>query len=223
MLTEEIIVLANSLKMRGRCVAGISTRTGAWVRPVSDFEHGELYPLHFQMGGGQPKPLDVVRFSYSEPVPEPAQPENLQVEEKPWELTDRLEPESAYDELKRYLSAGPELLGNQDRGVPEDEADAGVEASLALIEPNPEVHFVVREGFVPGKRETRVNFHLRSQFYNLPVTDPLLKKAMLAQEDGICDTGEIGMDGERILLTVSLGIPFNGTNWKLAAACLPLP
>ncbi|HPS29924.1 MAG TPA: hypothetical protein PLZ43_06695 [bacterium] len=39
---SEIIILANSLKYHGRCVAGIDLRTGEWVRPISRSDHEEV-------------------------------------------------------------------------------------------------------------------------------------------------------------------------------------
>jgi hypothetical protein len=42
--TVEIVCLANSRKAGGRCIAGVRTDTGAWVRPVSSGREGTLRP-----------------------------------------------------------------------------------------------------------------------------------------------------------------------------------
>jgi len=39
---SEIIILANSRKYHGRCVAGIDLKTGKWVRPISISDHEEV-------------------------------------------------------------------------------------------------------------------------------------------------------------------------------------
>lgn len=74
MPTEEILVLASSRKLGGRCVAGI-TRSGEWVRPVSGRPQG-LFKAECAIEGRWPEVLDVVRFGFSEHLEDPAQPEN---------------------------------------------------------------------------------------------------------------------------------------------------
>ena len=37
-----LLVLANSKKFNGRCIAGIDLDSGKWIRPVSNTEHGEF-------------------------------------------------------------------------------------------------------------------------------------------------------------------------------------
>jgi hypothetical protein len=212
----EIIVLANSLKMRGRCVAGVSVRNGRWVRPVSEYEHGELYPSDFKADGWEPRPLDVVSFPYRRLEPEPAQPENLLIDRGPWRLVERLNVADAFSRLEPLLSVGPELLGNRDRGMPEEKAGAGIAASLALVEPEG-LCFVVGQSF--GKLTARACFELGGQSYDLPVTDRLLKPRLVSKERGRYGAVDLDLAGPRTLLTVSLGQPLNGTNWKLVAGC----
>lgn len=215
---EEIIVLANSLKMRGRCIAGISTETGAWIRPVSATGEGELYPSDFAVDGREPGLLDVVRFPCHGPAPAPAQPENVLLADGPWRFTQRLEPGQAYAELARFLAPGPDLLGTRSRGIPEVEADGGVGASLALVEPDEVPEFVVRRSV---GLSARVVFELASQPYDLPVTDPSLKTTMLGAGEGTHGAHELGLEAaHRMLLSISLGKAFHGVNWKLATACI---
>lgn len=195
----------------------MSTQTGRWVRPVTECEHGELYPGDFGVRGWEPKPLDVVRFSYSGPAPEPAQPENVLVEHEPWRLVRRLDPARAYSLLEPLLCPGPELLGNSDSGLPEEEADAGVAASLTLVEPE-QLQFVVRRSF--GNLKPRAFFTLGEQLYDLPVTDRVLKPLLQGKGAGTFETSDLGLSATRNLLTISLGQPFNNTNWKLVAGCI---
>ena len=215
MPTDEIIVLANSLKMKGRCVAGISIRSEEWVRPVSEWDHGELYPRDFGMNGREPKPLDVVRFTYSRPVPEPAQPENVLLEAEPWELVHCLEPDRAYEDLESFVSSGPEIFGDRSAGISEERADAGMPASLTLVKPE-DLNFEVRHDY-----KARALFDLNGQLYDLPVTDRKWKPRLRRQGPGAYNLVELGLPRE-VLLAISLGEPFNDTNWKLVAGCVPL-
>ena len=65
MESKRIIVLANSYKKQGRCIAGriVDERdaVGDWVRPISDQAEGELLPRHVRTADGSPlRILDIV-------------------------------------------------------------------------------------------------------------------------------------------------------------------
>ena len=77
MPTFEILCLANSKKHGGRCVAGLRTDGGGWVRPVADTEDGALFPEHYMLpDGSEPRIMDILRISPRECRPRPHQPEN---------------------------------------------------------------------------------------------------------------------------------------------------
>jgi hypothetical protein len=66
MTTKRIVVLANSIKKRGRCVAGREIiqkdrEPGSWLRPISAVEEGTLMPNHMAVDSGRPlQVLDIV-------------------------------------------------------------------------------------------------------------------------------------------------------------------
>jgi hypothetical protein len=219
--SEEIIVLASSSKIRGRCIAGISTSSGEWIRPVSGFQEGELYPFHCRVNGRIPAPLDIVRFIYDRRLHDPAQPENVLIEDGPWDLIGELKPDEAYDRLKESLDPGPELFGNRGRSVSPAEAEAGMEASLTLIEPD-EIHFALKPPYYPGGRsKARVLLELAGQEYDLPVTDFYVKPQLMTAGHGEHSQGDVGLEpAMRTLVTASLGSAKYGAHWKLAAAFL---
>lgn len=222
MPTEEIVVLANSRKLNGRCVAGISTRSGKWVRPVSDLPRGELKPYHYEIGNRSPEVLDVVRFGFEKNVADPAQPENVLLDDEDWQLAGRVDPSKAYAQLQAHLSTDSVLLGSNDRYMEESVAEAGVEASLALVEPDGELEFIVRD--FNGTRRPRVVFQLGAEQYNLPLTDPSSGSCVKAAGLGRHGLADVGLPtGGHALLTVSLGEPFEGRRWKLVAALIHLP
>lgn len=224
METEEIVVLANSTKMGGRCVAGISTRSGSWVRPVSGRPEGELRPTDCAVRGRAPRCLDLVRFPYVERVADPAQPENVLIEGGGWELVDRMDPAAAYGYLQGHLEPGPAVLGGLGKGVPDDVAQEGLEASICLVEPD-SIQFESAPPYQPGRaRKARAVFELKGHWWDLGISDGIVAPRLRAADIGSYALDEIGFKSPgRTLLTVSLTMPLNETRWKLAAAVLLLP
>ncbi len=220
---EEVLVLASSRKHGGRCIAGLN-KAGDWVRPVSRGPYG-LFKAECGIDGRWPEVLDVVRFGYSERPRVPAQPENVLIDGSEWELSKRLDPPEAEKKLRRYLTAGPALLGNRGSAVKGEIAAQGVEASLALLEPRSEIEFVLgspEEGH--GKPRPRVSFALGSRGYELPVTDIPVEEAMREVGAGTYKPEDLGFDAAgTVFLTVSLGEEYEGWHYKLVAAVLFLP
>lgn len=78
--TKQIVCLANSRKLSGRCVAGIEIRDGkrlGWIRPVSDRENQEVSEHERQYeDGSDPKVLDVIEVPLLRALPSGYQREN---------------------------------------------------------------------------------------------------------------------------------------------------
>jgi hypothetical protein len=223
MPSEEIIVLADSKKIGGRCIAGISTSSGEWIRPVSDLQDGTLYPFHCRVGRRLPELLDVVRFSHDGKTEDPAQPENRLIADEPWRLVGAIDSASAYRELEPVLSTGPQIFGNGGKGVDESVASDGIAESLTLIEPDVNsLEFAVKSPYHPGGNpRTRVAFQLGGWSYDLPLTDFAVRPKLLALGHGNYgpNDAELG-PGNHVVLTVSLGLPMNSVHWKLVAGLL---
>jgi hypothetical protein len=221
---EEMIVLASSRKLADRCVAGISTASGEWVRPVSAIPGG-LRKFQCKVNGRWPEPLDVVRFGYVEQLKHPAQPENVLIDETEWELVERVDPGGAYAELENGLELGPALLGNRGKAVKGTVAAEGVEASLALVEPTAPIAFLMRppeETY--GKLKPRALFELAGEEYELGLTDIVVESRVREAGVGTYSGGDLGFDdSDATLLTISLGEVYRGWHSKLAAAVLFLP
>lgn len=216
-------MLASSKKLGGRCIAGI-TRSGDWVRPVSGLPQG-LFKPECEVDGRWPEVLDVVRFGYTEDLADPAQPENVLIDDSPWELRKQLARDEAYGWLSRFLDTGPALLGNRGKAMTAEDAAKGVEASLALIEPTSGVSLVMR----PPEKEfsqyrPRVVFEFGSKEYDLVVTDLPVRQAVRAAGVGEYSLADLGFEkGGPTLLTISLGEEHDGWHTKLAAALIYLP
>jgi hypothetical protein len=85
---KAIVVLANSVKRSGRCLAGkevsrsgAAWKIGKWIRPVSTEDGGELavYSMRNALGH-DPRLLEIVEIPFERAVPLPDQPENWLVE-----------------------------------------------------------------------------------------------------------------------------------------------
>jgi hypothetical protein len=74
----QLLVLANSKKAGGRCLAGIDTQTLQWIRPITDHQHCEV-PTAFTLNketNRQLRPLDLIEIEITEPLPLKYQREN---------------------------------------------------------------------------------------------------------------------------------------------------
>lgn len=224
MAVDEIVILANSFKHGGRCVAGISMRSGDWVRPVSTHPHGELYPYHYRIDGRDVELLDVVGFEHGGGARDPCQPENVEVGGGRWWRTGRLASGDAARMLRPKLADGPRLLGNRGAAMTEEDARRGVDASLALARPE-EIEFCLdppREG--TAKRRPRAKFTLGGQAYDLSLTDTAVRPRLIRAGLGTHDGADLGLESSAgLLLTVSLAEPRDGWCTKLVAAVVPTP
>ncbi len=65
----KIICLANSLKHRDRCIAGIDVSTGKWIRPVSNLDDGRVSRDVCLVNGEEPKLLDILEIPLADSSP----------------------------------------------------------------------------------------------------------------------------------------------------------
>jgi hypothetical protein len=216
--SEEILVLASSRKLGGRCIAGI-TRSGEWIRPVCGRPRG-LWKAECEVHGRWPEVLDVVRFGYRKRLGDSTQPENVLVDDSAWELKDRVPPEETYERLRPFLATGPGLLGNRGKAMTEEEAATGVDASLALVEASSGVSFLMRPAEETyGKLKPRAVFDFSATRYELGLTDIALEEAVRRAGVGEHDPEALGFERSGpTLLTISLGEAHEGWHTKLAAA-----
>jgi hypothetical protein len=217
---ERIVVVANSRKTGGRCVAGVSLHDHRLVRPVSPHGNGSLSDEQCGVGGRTPRLLEVVSFAHHGPANDPAQPENLVIDGSRWTFEGPAKRSHALELLTKVLDRKTALFVNRGRAVPEERAAEGLETSLALIEPRN-----LRFGHGPqaGAHEgsPRALFTHRGHHWSLPLTDFELGPRILGMPEGIHRWGDLGLtEPARALLTVSLGSPHEGWRHKLVAAVL---
>jgi hypothetical protein len=210
--SKTLVVLANSCKHNGRCVAGKALGAhgvGDWIRPTSAHATGALYPGDQRVIGGALTVLDVVEVPLARPAPVGFQSENHRIAPgRPWIKRGRL----AGAALRRAVDAGPlwrdgesSLNGLNDR-VPAARL-AEVASSLRLIGP------LRLDLQVRGER-VRARFVHGDTPYNLSVTDPWVKRAYAQRPEGWYGFGQA-------FLCLSLAPPWHGFAYKLAAAVIP--
>lgn len=91
---RDIVILANSRRHNGHCIAGKDLNTGGWLRPINILGRGQLrqdqsafLDADFQklvrdpLG---PKLLDCVRIGFGEKCGDYCQPENQYIDGNPW-------------------------------------------------------------------------------------------------------------------------------------------
>ena len=222
----EFICLANSIRESGRCVAGIRTDGGGWIRPVSDVASGRLVQAHYTYDDGQPaKVLDIVRASVAEHRPLPHQPENWTLEDRPWVLVDKINPADAGTHLDSYLTRGPTLFGDVERYLGYEAIVAHpIAGSLALVEPEA---LVWQVNTYANVRRPRASFTLSGAAWNLPVTDPEWTDSIKRLGPGTHPRTALGIGRrDRVLFAISLAGPMaiqNHNCYKLIAGIVQIP
>jgi hypothetical protein len=231
MPTFELICLANSKKHGGRCVAGLRTDGGGWVRPVGPGEEGVLHPHHTRYtDGSEARVLDVIRVGCTAPRPQIHHPEDWLIDRSRWQRVRRPASSEQIQLLRRFLTHGSMLLGNWNDRVPYDAFRIRpASASLALVAPE-RVLWAIRTN-TAGERRMRVLFSLHGRDYDLPLTDPQWEPRLNRLTAGTHERdalSELSSEDE-LLLTISLGEPFQVDRredqhcYKLVAAVIVLP
>jgi hypothetical protein len=218
--SKRFVILANSRKSSGRCVAGIELTgqsLGPWVRPVSERASEELAIEERRYQNGRDVSLlDVVEVQFKAPRPHACQVENHVIDDGYYWVpagtfeASRLLP-VAVNRGPLWVDGYSSYSGENDR-VPLPQADQ-LPSSLLLAAPT-KASMLVAPGL--KKRQVRMRFSLPPTQYCLTVTDPKLEAEYLSKPDG-----EYPFSGP-VLVCVSLGEPFDGYRYKLAAAVLPI-
>jgi len=216
----EIVCLANSRKISGRCIAGKIISENKWMRPVSNRESEEISEEERRYENGQmPKLLDIISIPVKEHKPKLFQTENYLIDDADsWEK--RCGFRSSLDNL---LDAPNDLWGTQSSSyqgqydrIPEDMC-ANYEESLYLVKPQ-SLKIIVRiegEEFGNAKRKVRAEFNYNGITYIFPVTDHVIEREYLSEENGV-----FTLPVENTYLCVSIGLPYSGYCYKFVASII---
>lgn len=223
--TKTIVCLANSRKLNGRCVAGREwngTKFGAWIRPVSATEKGELYGERYYTDGSDPELLDVIEVPLLNPRPSTYQSENYLVDSRRrWRRTGALtrkQISGAVETITGALWIDGGSTGNGENDKVARDAAAKLPNSLVLVQPKRLIMTIDTEGaaFGNARRRIRGTFKLNDRNYVLAVTDPKIEREMKKQDDG--STKELANP----ILCISLSEIFEKQNacYKLIAGVI---
>jgi len=223
MPSERMLVLANSRKTGGRCLAGVTLDGFRWVRPVSAHGQGELSDEECTVDGRMPQLLEVVTFEHDGPEGDPAQPENVVLTDAEWTSEGMASSALVREVIQEVTLTRPPLLVNNGAAVPEHVAAEGLDASLALIAParlrighGPEAH--------PSAPGARALFAWAGAERNFPITDFVVGPRVRQRPQGLYAPEDLGLPAEsKLRLTVSLGVAHESWCYKLVAAVVPLP
>jgi hypothetical protein len=223
--TKTIVCLANSRKLNGRCVAGREwngSKFGAWIRPVSATEKGELYSERYYTDGTDPELLDVIEVSLLSARPSTYQSENHLIDSRRhWRRTGvltRNQINGAVETITGALWIDGGSTGNGENDKVARDAAADLPNSLVLVQPKRLIMTIDTEGaaFGNARRRIRGAFKLNGRNYVLAVTDPKVEREMKKQNDG--STQELANP----ILCISLSEIFEKQNacYKLIAGVI---
>lgn len=212
-----IICMANSRKHGGRCIAGLRVDTKGWIRPIPPVPSGPLQPEDYCLDdGSQPKVLDLVSIEFERESPDQYHPENWIIAKKPWKLLERPASSGHMDKILDRVTTGPELLGSCGKKVHKDIfAESPAQRSLTVIIPK-QIEWRLKDEW-----QARVEFTLRGQKYDLPVTDCVWEERIKKMDHD--SEKQAGFSSEsKIMFTVSMGIPWEKDDccYKLGAGVI---
>ena len=219
---KRIVILANSRKLRGRCVAGREWRdgkAGAWIRPISARDDHAVSERERLYGDGtEPRLLDVVDIPLLKPLPMGHQRENWLLESKRhWKRVGTVSWDSVYrlcdPATPLWIDGDSTYYGRNDR-VHLDQSRT-LTHSLRFIHVNRlRLSVFTTNGRFGTRRRVQGRFRHKGNDYWLWVTHPEYEDFYLAKPDCTYDLGES-------FLTISLGGPSHqDACYKLIAAII---
>ncbi|WP_395145845.1 dual OB domain-containing protein [Armatimonas sp.] len=222
-VVKQIICLANSRKLNGRCIAGkeiINSKPAGWIRPVGANDHEGVSEEERQyQDGSDPRVLDIINLPLREPQPKLYQQENWLLAPGTWAKVGQ----AKWEDLKNLTDSPSYLWFNNN-----DHSSNGIHDRIILSHAqtlDTSLKLIYIDGIKlrvcdPGaeygnsKRRVKGRFKYNSVYYSFWVTDPICTRKYLKEPNGDYLLGES-------FLTVSLGEPHtDGYCYKLIAAVI---
>ncbi|MFT6371807.1 MAG: hypothetical protein ACJAZT_000536 [Gammaproteobacteria bacterium] len=242
MVKKSIVVLANSYKPGGRCIAGKEVfehadgkwdLTGNWYRPLSsgDANHGSVTPIHHVINSIDIKLLDIITIDFLHHAPDIGQPENWLFDESTSWVN-----EGRFDEsVCPMLTDSPDDLwfDNSDGvkihevGVAFEEAGL-IQSSLVFIKPE-EFKIYLSNDYnswqYKNEKKSKASFSYNGRNYSgISMTDPVVREVLAAQYPEPDGTHVVATlpKGDDYQICVSLSPIFENTgkHYKLVASVI---
>jgi hypothetical protein len=211
----QLICLANSWKHGDRCIAGINSLKGQWIRPVSDLPDGRIPKEMRLIGGTEPALLEVLEIPLAKTGPDFGfECENLSVLPGTWRRVGKVPPGF----LNKYCSNEEYILHNDQRYVTVSYLQSLPISQRRTLQLVKAVELSVRtvgQAKWEGSLVTATGQRLTAM-----ITDPVFIRRL-----------ELGYRPQNpYLVTVSLSMPWRPADWegddpcwKLIAAVVELP
>jgi len=218
---KQIVCLANSRKLGGRCVAGKELHGDeeicAWVRPVSKGETDELLFHNMRFENGElPKPLDIITVPLIKHNPRTYQTENYLIDDSQcWVKNGKLQSSNLSklcDPVDLLWINGYHSSNGYNDRVPQVKAERILSSSLLFVKPDI-LSILVKDEF--NKRKVRAKFSFKEKAYLLAVTDPVIENKYQRRNVGTYHFGE-----PIPYLCVSIGEPYDNYCYKLVATII---
>jgi hypothetical protein len=216
----QIICLANSWKHGDRCIAGINSLKGQWIRPVSNLPDGRIPKEMRLIGGTEPALLDVLEIALAKTGPDFGfECENLSVLPGQWQRVGKVPP--AF--LNKYCSNEEYILHNDQRYVTVSflqSLPVAQRRTLQLVKAAELSARTLSQGFELSSKWEASLLTTTGQRLTATITDPVFIRRL-----------ELGYRPQNpCLVTVSLSMPWRPADWegddpcwKLIAAMVELP
>lgn len=202
---QRIIIMTESSKFSGKCVAGIDVGNGEWVRLVSDdlATHGAIANKNLLYSNGTKcQLLDIVDVPIIRKCADDIQPENVLLDTSRY--IEYVGQASIYDVLDVHPAESRyTILGNKYSYISEQRVDT-VGYSLTLVQVT-DLEIVQVEN-VDGRPKTKANFTYNEDCYTqMSVTDPRFYSV------------KNGTQYANAFLVISIGTPYNSKYYKFIA------
>ena len=206
----QFVCLANSIKLNGRCIAGIVLLNGSapvlhfgnpkWVRPVSELEHGEVNTNLVS----QVNLLDIFEMDLTKNVGKGFQSENVLFDNASLKKIGVLQ----YKDLINFVSTSTDskIFGNHGKSLHKDVIDSINHSLLMFCVDEFSVEFI-------DSRHLRLIFTYNGWKFDLPISDPVFIQKYN-------DNNQILNGRSEIYITISLAVEHNGWHSKLIAAII---
>lgn len=208
----QIICLANSWKHGDRCIAGINSLKGLWIRPVSSLPDGRIPKEMRLIGGTEPALLDVLEIPLAKIGSNFGfECENLSVLPGKWRRVGKVPP--GY--LNKYCSNEEYILHNDRRYVTVSflqSLPVSGRRTLQLVKAVELSVRVIGQRFEGSEKWEGSLVTANGQRLTTTITDPVFIRRL-----------ELGYRPQNpCLVTVSLSMPWRPHDWEEDAPCWKL-